>query len=387
MGARNRSSVRTELRDGRRVLVIDFRFTDKDGRQRRYRRDASVQTAAGARAEAERLKRLAAARGNLDPEPQVPTFADFVRGDFTRLVLPRLKPSTREGYEEWLYLPEHGLLALLGNRRLDTINKPEQLLVEAHQSRRGAKPRYIAVVLHTVMREAYELGVIPRPARLARLPKKSEKLPHGPPEHLVIEVLAEARGWHRVALALAILAGLRMGEVRALIVDDVHFDEMVLFVKRTYSAHVIVDAPKGLAEEPVPMVLLLTQIVADAVAGKPHDAPVVTKPNGQGPSESGVDSALRRIQGRLNARRIERGLQPEKVWSLHKFRHYFGSKVSKGRDPESLRRLLRHKDLTSAARYLHVSAGDLRDAVAVLPSALPGAGSGNGGETAVSPSP
>jgi len=30
MGARNRSSVRTELRDGRKILIIDFRFKDKD---------------------------------------------------------------------------------------------------------------------------------------------------------------------------------------------------------------------------------------------------------------------------------------------------------------------------------------------------------------------
>ncbi len=51
MGVRNRSSVRTEIRDGRKILIVDFRFTDKDGRPRRYRRDASVQTAAGARAE------------------------------------------------------------------------------------------------------------------------------------------------------------------------------------------------------------------------------------------------------------------------------------------------------------------------------------------------
>jgi integrase len=332
------------------------------------------------------MTKVAAMRGSLEPEPQVPTVADFVYGDFTKLVLPRFKPSTREGYEDLLHHKEHGLVALLGRRRLDAIGVPEQRLVEADAINRGAKPRYIAVVMHTVMREAYELGVIPRPARLAKLPPKSEKLPHGPPEQLVVAVLAAAEGWHRVALALAILAGLRMGEVRALRVEDVRFDDMVLFVRRTYSAGVLVDAPKGLAEQPVPMVPLLARVLDDAVAGKRPGDPVVTKPNGHGPSEGGIDGALRRIQELQNERRAEQGFPPEKVWSLHKFRHYFGTKVAKGRDPESLRRLLRHKDLTSAARYLHATAGDLRDAVALLPTALPGVGSGNGEETAGRPS-
>ena len=123
MGVRNRSSVRTEIRDGRKILIVDFRFTDKDGRPRRYRRDASVQTAAGARAEAERLKRMAASRGTLDvlldADPLAPTLAAFVEGDFTKLVMVRFKPSTRHGYEQLLDMPEHGLLALLGRKRLD----------------------------------------------------------------------------------------------------------------------------------------------------------------------------------------------------------------------------------------------------------------------------
>jgi hypothetical protein len=222
MGEKNRSGVRTEIRDGRKTLVVDFRFTDKDGRESRYRRDASVQTTAGARAEAERLKRLAAERGTLDVEPAAPTLAAFVEGDFTKLVLPRLKPSTRKGYEELLNAPEHGLLALLGKKRLDAIGAHEYRVVEADALGRKVRPRYALVCLRTVLREAHELGALARAAKLPPLPKRSEKLPLPPPEAVVVAVLAAAMGWARVAIALAILAGLRMGEVRALRVCDVN---------------------------------------------------------------------------------------------------------------------------------------------------------------------
>ena len=119
MGVRNRSSVRTEIRDGRKILIVDFRFTDKDGRPRRYRRDASVQTAAGARAEAERLKRMAASRVTLDADPLAPTLAAFVEGDFTKLVMVRFKPSTRHGYEQLLDMPAPGGASARGRRADD----------------------------------------------------------------------------------------------------------------------------------------------------------------------------------------------------------------------------------------------------------------------------
>src|ERR1700733_8616368 len=101
MGEKNRSGVRTEVRDGRKILVVDFRYRDKDGREKRYRRDAGVQSRPAAVAEAQRLKKLAAERGTLGAEPEPLTFEQFVRGDFAKLVLPRFKPSTREGYT-WL---------------------------------------------------------------------------------------------------------------------------------------------------------------------------------------------------------------------------------------------------------------------------------------------
>jgi integrase/recombinase XerD len=303
--------------------------------------------------------------------PQAPTLAEFVEGDFARLVLPRLKPSTRDSYKQLLEQPEHGVVALLGRKRLDAIGIADQRALEAVAISRRTMPRHACVVLHCVMREAYELGAISRPARLPKLPPKSNKLPLPPPEDVVVRVLGAASGWLRVALALAILAGLRMGEVRALRVRDVNLVEKVLYVKRTYSGDEIVNAPKGLDEEAVPLASLLEAILAETIAGKQPDDPVVAKPDGGSLSKGGVDSALRRIQRHL-------GIEP--VWSLHKLRHYFATKLLRNKvNVEAVRRLLRHKHLQSTARYLHATASDLADAVAVLP--------GNCGETPVRPCP
>src|ERR1019366_9328717 len=160
MGEKNRSGVRTEVRDGRKILVIDFRFRDKDGRERRYRRDAAVQLRAAAHAEAQRLMRQASERGTMAAEPVPLTFEQFVDGDFKKLVMPRFKPSTREGYEQLLHGHERGLITLLGHKRLDAIGTADVRLVEARALARKARPRYAIVCLHTVLRCAAELGAL-----------------------------------------------------------------------------------------------------------------------------------------------------------------------------------------------------------------------------------
>ena len=50
MGVRSDSGVRSEMRRGKRHWVIDFSYIDKNGTERRYRRDAKVQAAAMATA-------------------------------------------------------------------------------------------------------------------------------------------------------------------------------------------------------------------------------------------------------------------------------------------------------------------------------------------------
>jgi hypothetical protein len=141
MGVRS-DGVRKAVRDGEVRWIIDFRFRDKDGREQRYRRDASVQSAAGARAEAERLKRLAAETGSLDLRPPSPTFSEFVETRFRTLVMTtRCRPSTRERYDA---LFRQGILAAFGAKRLDTRPGQARCGCTPHPSQRaGCSPAVI----------------------------------------------------------------------------------------------------------------------------------------------------------------------------------------------------------------------------------------------------
>ena len=369
MGEKNRSGVRAEVRDGRKILVIDFRYKDKDGREQRYRRDASVQAVAGARAEAERLKRLAVERGSLEVEAAPLKFSEYVEQTYVPLVMSRLKPSTREGYDRLLFGP-HGLVERLGRKRLDAIGAVDARAVEAEALERHVLPRYALVCMRSVLRSAVELEALAHMPRLPKVPPRSEKLLRAPPEEVVKRVLAASTGWHRTGIALALLGGLRMGEVRALEVRDVDIENGCLVVRRAYSANVVVE-PKGRDEKPVPLAPMLRAILAEAIAGKGPLERVVTRARGVTPSEGGLDNALRRIQRRLGV---------ETVWSLHKLRHFFGTTMLRnGANVETVRELLRHRDLASTARYMHATSRDMTEAVALL--------GGNWGETTDRPCP
>jgi integrase len=370
MGEKNRSGVRTELRDGRKILIVDFRFRDKDGRERRYRRDASVQGRTAALAEAQRLMRLAAERGTMEAEAAPLTLEQFVSGDFKKLVLPRFKPSTREGYEGLLHGRQHGLIALLGDKRLDTLGVADVRAVEANALARKARPRYAIVCLHTVLRSAVELGWLSHVPRLPKLPPRSNKLPSAPPLVVVEQLLTESGGGLHVAVALAALAGLRCGEVRALEVGDVDLDARRLYVRRALSAEELAD-PKGLDERVVPLGPRLVAILERAMGSRRPNERIVLSARGRPLTENRLGDAWRRLQARL-------GIEPR--WHYHQLRHFFATALVRGgAHIETVRRLLGHKDLGPTSRYLHATGGDLVAAIAMLP--------GNCGETADRPRP
>ena len=109
------SGVQRRKRDGTSLLVIDFRFRDKDGREQRYRRDARVQTRAGAEAEARRLMEIAHATGTLELRGEAPTLRVFVEETFKPLYRTKVRPGTWRRYEGLL---RQGLLDELGDKLL-----------------------------------------------------------------------------------------------------------------------------------------------------------------------------------------------------------------------------------------------------------------------------
>ena len=360
MGARG-NGYRKETRAGKAHWIIDFRYRDSEGRTQRCRQDARVQTAAGAKAEAERLRHYAAEHGTFEPPPAAPTFEAFWRGQFTALVLPRYRPATVERYGR-LYASD--LREVLGATRLDVIGPLESRALQVRVIERGADPRPQLALLRTVLREAFELEVIDRAPRLPPLPPKPKKLPAAPPLEVVQQVLEGSTGWLRVAIALAVFGSQRNGEVRALRVMDVDFDGILVNVRKAFSADVVV-TPKSGDERSVPLAEPLRAILAEAAQGKKPADRLIADAEGTTPSRQRVYRAFIALQKRL-------GIAP--TWSFHSLRHGFGTHAARqGASIEAIREMMGHADLASTARYLHASGSDKRRAIALL--------EGNWGET------
>jgi len=361
MGARS-NGYRKELRAGKAHWIIDFRFRDRDGRTQRCRQDALVQTAAGARAEAERLKLYTSEYGTLDAQVVVPTFAEFWNGQFGKLVLPRYRPATIERYKR---IFASDLREVVGHARLDAIGAPESRALQVRVIERGADPRPQLALLRTVLREAFELEVIARAPRLPPLPPKPKKLPSAPPLDVVQQLLDASSGWLRVAIALAVFGSQRNGEVRALRVMDVDFGGILVNVRKAFSFDVVV-TPKSGDERAVPLAEPLRVILVEAAKGKKPTDRLVVDAEGRTPSRQRVYRAFIALQHKL-------GIAP--TWSFHSLRHGFGTHAARqGASIEAIREMMGHADLASTARYLHATGSDKRKAIEPL--------EGNWGETA-----
>jgi integrase len=361
MSARG-NGYRKEVRDGNVRWIIDFRFRDKQGRPKRCRQDALVQTSAGARGEAQRLRRQAAEHGSLDPEPTVPTFEAFVRGPFVELVMPGFRPATQERYSRLLF--QEGIVEQFSDKPLDDMGAPEYRALTARILERDVDPRPHLALLRTVLRQAYELEAIKHMPRLPALPPKQRKLPSAPPLEVVRQTLEASQGWLRTAIALGYFASQRSGEVRAARVMDADFLSSTAYARRAFSADVVV-TPKSGHERSVPMAAPLRRVLIEAAEGKNPNDRLVTDARGQTPSRQKLYRSFVALQRRL-------GISP--TWSFHRLRHAFGTHlVQLGASIEAVREMMGHADLASTSRYLHATSGDKGRAIGLL--------EGNYGET------
>jgi hypothetical protein len=71
MGIRG-NGISVAQRHGRKVIRIDFRYTDSNGIRRRFKRDASLQSMQAAKAESDRLQKIAAETGSPEGASDVP---------------------------------------------------------------------------------------------------------------------------------------------------------------------------------------------------------------------------------------------------------------------------------------------------------------------------
>src|SRR5688572_10450582 len=154
----NSDPLKRIVRNGKPVLVIDFTYRDRNGRRKRYKRDASVQSRTAARAEAARLKELAARTGSPIAESVVPTFQAFVDEVFRPICMPQYRPATNRRYED---LFKQGVMAAFGRRKLDSI---VFLALQSHATKllnRRVQPRGACNLVRSVLRAAVKMRVLP----------------------------------------------------------------------------------------------------------------------------------------------------------------------------------------------------------------------------------
>ena len=280
-------AIRTRLdtATGKHVLFIDLRWKTSSGKRDRYRRDAQVQTRAAAVAEERRLLAVLAATGTI-PKDAPPEPAEAVEAseltwvgalaNFETAGLPRLKPSTRDGYDE-LLASAH--FASLRELTIDEVVARMPLwdaeIVSTGVS--ASRRRNLHVVLRSVLRTAVESKLLPAMPALPALPKVGKTVPevvHLDDLRRILEerddvkgvgpVLAASRRSVRFAICLAAFAGLRIGEVRALRWTDVDLRRRVITVRLALS-HGVEAPPKSGSERELPnSELLLPRLAAAA---------------------------------------------------------------------------------------------------------------------------
>jgi len=283
-------------------------------------------------------------------KPASLTYAAFVEGPFASLYMPTYRPATARRYRE---LHAQRVLAFFGEKAIDTIGPSDYRAFAATLHRDRVKTKGPLMLVRTVMRAAHETRAIPRiPDFPSGLIVTSKKVPDAPSSEEVDAMLKEP-GWLGTAIALAALAGMRMGETRALEVRDIDFGQHRLLVRRALSEDVSL-TPKSGDERQVPLVALLETRLREAVKGKLPRARVVVDEQGRTPRRQTV-LHLFKLLLRKN------GLKER---SFHSLRHYFVTELLRGgANAEAVRVLAGHSKLEMTQRYAHASAPDLRVAI------------------------
>ena len=315
MGFRSGSAVREVVRRGEPRLVIDFRYRDEEGRRRRYRRDATVQSLDAARAEAQRLKDQGVNSEVPTPKPPAMLFGEFAEGAFSeRYMARRCRPATRERYGALL---RRHILKVFGSLRLDEITSAHLRAYEAELVGSGIQPRPHLSLIRTVLRLAVRRGELDRIPEFhaASRPRKTSSAP--PTTDEVERLFACAEKWLRVAIALAAFGGLTVGEICALQVDDIKLNEGCLNVWRTISGFKRMPLPSG-RKRIVQLGPELEGLLTEVVEKGADRARVVRDADHPRPRRQRLLAALKQLQTRC-------GLRPHSFQALRRSRAQLAS--------------------------------------------------------------
>lgn len=276
------------------------------------------------------------------------TYAEWYT-EYLTLYAGAAKPRTREGYNQ---LHRAHIAPVLGGIELEAVTPEDvQRVLLSAADRSGART---AQAVHALLRAVFRRAV--RSRRLQWSPVDAVDRPqHVPVPGVAMssEDFTAALPWitDDIALSLALLAGLRRGEIAGLQWGDVDLPGRMLHIRRTrqrVGGRIVTQPPKSAAGvRDVPICVELAPILRAAYRLAPSSWVIRTAPEA-------IDRRWQRIQ--------QRCVQLSRHYRLHDLRHTYVSRLLlAGAVPRVVQYVAGHSSLDITMRvYAHVTPDDAR---------------------------
>jgi integrase len=359
----SRAGRRCSCEPGYRVAVYDAiarRKVSKTFRTlaeaRRWRATAQTQAAKGVRLSGTAQTLLEAAEA-------------FVEGIASGAIRTRAgecyKPSVVREYERSLRLH---VLPALGGAKLSKIQRRDIQRLADELLAAGADPSTIRNALkplQVIYRRAIEDGDLAvNPCERLRVPAARGRRERVASPSEASALIAALRPGDRALWGCAFYAGLRRGELRALLWDDVDLGDGLIHVERSMSGHGETGRPKSRAgRRSVPIVAALRDLLVEHKLVTCRDGGLVF---GSTTTQPFTPTAVRKRA--LTAWR-KAGLEPI---GLHECRHTFASLlIAAGLNAKAITAYLGHASIqTTFDLYGHLMPGNEDEAVALVDAYL-----------------
>jgi integrase len=288
---------------------------------------------------------------------RVATVAEFALR-WKEQVLAQRKPSTRKAPESHLVAY---ILPRLGKLRLDDLGVENQQMFVGYMAEKVSRKSVINIVgtLSSMLNTAKNWGYICEGVSVSRLvlPEREVKQQARffTPEQAKA-ILELARDPWRTMFAIAAYAGLRVGEILGLSVEDVDLARGVLNIRKTAWYGQIQTAKSVGSESTIPIVENLAEMLRRIIGGRKDGLLFVNKAGR--PYTSSGKVVQKRLWPLCDALKIPRA-------GFHAFRHMHATiLLETGATPKVTQRQLRHADSrVTLDHYAHLIDSSHRQAV------------------------
>lgn len=268
-----------------------------------------------------------------------PTFQEFAREFLDLCKSDRLGVNTHMNYD--VHIRCH-LLPVLRRRRLDKIEPEDIAKIKKNLTTKSHNTMCeVLKTLRRIINRAIEEKKIKKAPVEFKIPKRHHKLPIAYDEHEQAALLAAANElgpMYVVVVLLGIDGGLRRGEILGLQWSDIRLKRASMDIRHNIVRGKL-DVPKGRTEEEVG----LTKRLIAALEALPRTGPFVLDNKGSHYKEHNMKAWMKTL--------VKRAGVPWR--GTHILRKTCGTRIADGGGGvAAVATHLRHKDLTTASRYI-----------------------------------